>query len=140
VYLLDTNVLSELRKPRRNANLVRWMAAAPADELYLSVITVGEIAKGISRQRRAGTAAAATSAEALQAWLEGLLANYAGRIIAVDVAIATRWGRLCDAHPQFPTDMLIAATALDRGFTVVTRNVRHFQPSGVGVVDPFEKS
>jgi len=55
-------------------------------------------------------------------------------------AIATRWGRLCDAHPQFPTDMLIAATALDRDLTVATRNVDHFQPSGVSVVDPFRKA
>lgn len=140
MYLLDTNVLSEHRKPRRNPNVVRWIGAVPADGLHLSVITIGEIAKGISQQRRAGTTAATTSADALQAWLEGLLADYASRIIEVDVAIATRWGRLCDAHPQFPTDMLLAATALDRGLTVATRNVAHFRPSGVPVVDPFGKA
>ena len=57
----------------------------------------------------------------------------------MDVTIATRWGRLCDAHPQFPTDMLLAATALDLGLTVATRNVDHFRPSGVTVVNPFSK-
>ncbi len=139
MYLLDTNVLSELRKPRRNPNVVKWLAAAPADGLYLSVITVGEIARGIAKQRRAGTTEATAHADALQAWLEGLLAGYAGRIIPVDVAIAARWGRLCEAHPEFATDMLIAATALDRGLTVATRNVAHFLPCGVPVVDPFGK-
>lgn len=139
MYLLDTNVLSELRKPRRNPHVVTWMASVPADSLYLSVITIGEIAKGISKQRRTATEEAVAHADALQAWLEGLLAHYAGRIIEVDVAIATRWGRLCDARPQFPTDMLLAATALDRGLTVSTRNVHHFQGSGVSVVDPFKK-
>ena len=140
MYLLDTNILSELRKPRRNPNVVNWVAAVPADGLHLSVITIGEIAKGISQQRRIGTASATANADALQGWLEGLLADHAGRIIRIDVAIATRWGRLCDAHPQFPTDMLLAATALDRGLTVATRNVDHFRPSGVPVRDPFKKT
>lgn len=139
MYLLDTNVLSELRKRRRNPNVVKWISAVPADSLYLSVITIGEIAQGISRQRRAGTASATAHADALQSWLEGLLADYAERILPVDVAIATRWARLCDAHPQFPTDMLLAATALDYGLTVATRNVAHFRPSGVPVVNPFRK-
>jgi predicted nucleic acid-binding protein len=139
MYLLDTNVVAELRKPRRNPNVVKWLAAAAADALHLSVITIGEIARGIAKQRRAGTTEAAAHADALQAWLEGLLADYAGRIIPVDIAIATRWGRLCDAHPQFATEMLLAATALDHGLTVATRNVARFRPCGVPVIDPFEK-
>ena len=98
---------------------------------------VGEIARGIAKQRRIGTEQSIAHADALQTWLEGLLADYSQRILPVDVAIATRWGRLCDAHPQHPTDMLIAATALDHGLTVVTRNVAHFRPAGVPVVDPF---
>jgi toxin FitB len=137
MYLLDTNVVSELRKPKRNPNVVGWMAEVPTDGLYLSVITIGEIAKGIAKQRRVGTAQAEAHAEALQSWLEGLLASHSNRILEVDVAIATRWGRLCDAHPQFPTDMLLAATALDHGLTVATRNVEHFRPSGVPLVNPF---
>jgi hypothetical protein len=103
------------------------------------VITIAEIAKGIARQRRAGTESSIAYAEALQSWLEGLLANHSNRILEVDVAVATRWGRLCDAHPQFPTDMLIAATALDHGLTVATRNVDHFVPAGVPAVNPFDE-
>ncbi|HEX7089914.1 MAG TPA: type II toxin-antitoxin system VapC family toxin [Longimicrobiales bacterium] len=137
MYLLDTNVVSELRKPRRDPGVVQWLAQVPADGLYLSVITIGEIARGIAKQRRTGTEQSISHADALQAWLEGLLADYSQRILPVDVAIATRWGRLCDAHPQHPTDMLIAATALDHGLTVVTRNVAHFRPAGVPVIDPF---
>lgn len=137
MYLLDTNVISELQKARSDPNVVSWIAHVPADGLYLSVITVGEIAKGIAKQRRAGTEPATSRADALQAWLEGLLAGYSNRIIQVDVAIATRWGRLCDAHPEFPTDMLLAATAMDHGLTVATRNINHFRPAGVPVVNPF---
>ena len=138
MFLLDTNVVSELRKPRRNPHVLSWLSVAPADGLYLSVVSVGEIAKGIVRLRREGAAQATPRADALQAWLEGLLTDYSRRILDVDVAIATRWGRLCDLHPQFPTDMLIAATALDRGLTVATRNVLHFRGAGVPVVNPFE--
>jgi predicted nucleic acid-binding protein len=133
-YLLDTNVVSELRKSRRSASVVEWIAGVAADELFISVITVGEIAKGIAKRQRAEDAAAA---EALQAWLEGLLSSYADRVIPVDVPIATRWGRLSDAHPQLATDMLLAATALDRGLTVATRNVDHFAVANVPVVNPF---
>lgn len=139
MYLLDTNVVSELRKPRRNPNVVRWISAVSADGLYMSVITLGEIAKGIAKERRAGTASATAHADALESWLDGLLTDYADRIIGVDVATATQWGRLCDAHPQFPTDMLLAATALTRGLTVATRNVDHIRPSGVPVINPFAK-
>jgi predicted nucleic acid-binding protein len=138
MYLLDANVISELRKPRRSSNVVRWVSSVPAEQLYLSVITIGEIAKGIAKQRRAGATSSIAHAEALQSWLEGLLSNHSGKILAVDVAVATRWGRLCDAHPQFPTDMLIAATALDHGLTVATRNIDHFLPAGVPVVNPFD--
>jgi toxin FitB len=139
-YLLDRNVVSELQKPHRDTNVVSWMSSAPADGLYLSVITIGEIAKGIAKQRRTGGESAVSRADALQTWLEGLLAEYSSRILEVDVAVATRWGRLCDAHPELPTDMLLAATALDHRLTVATRNVAHFRPAGVPVVNPFERS
>lgn len=137
MYLLDTDIVSELRKPRRDPRVVAWIAAVPSDGLYLSVITAGEIAKGIAKQRRLGTVQAKAHADALQAWLDGLLADYANRILPVNVSIATRWGRLCDTHPQFPTDMLLAATALDHDLAVVTRNVNHFRPSGVRAINPF---
>jgi predicted nucleic acid-binding protein len=133
-YLLDTNVISELRRPKRSAAVVEWVGALATDGLFISVVTVGEIAKGIAKRRRMSGAVAA---DALQSWLEGLLAMYADRIIPVDVPIATRWGRLCDVHPQLATDMLLAATALDRELTIATRNTDHFRLAGVPVVDPF---
>ncbi len=112
-FLIDTNVISELRKARRIPSVVEWIASVRAEQLHISVVTIGEITKGIAKRRR--TAGAIAEADALQSWLEGLLATYADRIIPVDISIAARWGRLCDLHPQLATDMLIAATALDRG-------------------------
>ena len=135
-YLLDTNVISELRKARRSPTVVEWIERASPERLFVSVITIGEIAKGIAKRHRSPRGLA--DANALQSWLEGLLSAYADRVIPVDVAIATRWGRLCDIHPQLATDMLLAATALDRGLTIVTRNVEHFEIAQVPVVNPFD--
>ena len=135
-YLLDTNVISELRKPERKSAVVRWITATRHDKLFISVVAIGEIAKGIAKRRR--TTGGRSSADSLQSWLDGLLATYADRLIPVDVPIATRWGRLCDIHPQLATDMLIAATALERGLIVVTRNVEHFEIAEVPVVNPFQ--
>jgi hypothetical protein len=138
VYLVDTNVLSELRRPRRDPMVVAWLAGAPDDGLFLSVITVGEIAKGIAKVRRGGSRQAVADADALQSWLESVLVHFSQRILPVTVSVATRWGRLCDAHPQLATDMLIAATALEHGLTVATRNVEHFRLALARVVNPFE--
>jgi hypothetical protein len=140
MYLVDTNVLSELRRPRRDPNVVAWLRGAPEDGLFLSVITVGEVAKGIAKVRRAGSRQAMSDADALQSWLESVLADFSQRILPVTVSVATRWGRLCDAHPQLPTDMLIAATALEHGLTVATRNVDHFHLARVHVTNPFQAS
>jgi len=139
MYLVDTDVLSELRRPRRNANVVTWLSRAPDDGLYLSVVTVGEIAKGIAKVRRAGSRQAASDADTLQSWLESVLAEFSQRILPVTVSVATRWGRLCDRHPELPTDMLIAATAQEHGLTVATRNVAHFRRARIPVVNPFEE-
>lgn len=139
MYLVDATVLWELRKPRRNANVVGWLADVPPDGLYLSVITIGEVARRITEQRRADPVDAASHAEGLQAWLEGLLADYSPRILTVDVAIATRWGRLCDAHPRLPIEMLLAATALDHDLTIATRNAERYRSSGVPVFNPFRR-
>jgi hypothetical protein len=140
VYLVDTNVISELRKARRDPNVVAWLGSAPDDGLYLSVITIGEIAKGIAKVRRAGSPQAVADADALQSWLEAVLSDFSPRILPVTVSVATRWGRLCDAHPQLATDMLIAATALEHDLTVATRDVDHFRPARVRVVNPFAAS
>jgi predicted nucleic acid-binding protein len=135
-YLIDTNVVSELRKRRPNENVVRWISELPPDAAFLSVITIGEIAKGISKRRR--SKAGAHEADELQSWMDGLIAIYADRILPVDVPVALRWGRLCDEHPQLATDMLIAATAIEAGLVVATRNVAHFTSAGVPAINPWE--
>jgi hypothetical protein len=135
MYLLDTNVVSELRRPKPDPNVTGWIARLPADSSFLSVLTVGEIAKGIAKRRRDNPDHAA----ALQTWLDRLRTDYAERLVPIDAEIAARWGVLVDAHPQFPVDMLIAATALERGLTVATRNEDHFRLARVPVVNPFKR-
>jgi hypothetical protein len=134
VYLLDTMVLSELRKPRRHPGVVSWLRTVRETDLFLSVVTVGEVEKGIAKQQRRD----AKFATRLADWLDGVLEDYASRIVPIDVNIARRWGRLADAHGHSGADLLIAATALEHGLSVVTRNVRHFAGMGAVVLDPFE--
>lgn len=133
MYLLDTVVLSELRKRQRHPGLVRWLRDKAVPTLFLSVVTIGEIERGILRQRLKEP----VFADALAAWLDRTVEIYADRILAVDTPIARRWGRLSARIGHGGADLLIAATALERGLTVVTRNVRHFAPTGVPVEDPF---
>jgi hypothetical protein len=133
MYLLDTMVLSELRKWRRDPSLVGWLERVRATDLYLSVVTIGEVERGIARQQRRDPA----FAERLAEWLDGVLRYYAARILAIDVNVARRWGRLADAHGHAGADLLIAATAIEHGLAVVTRNVRHFEGTGVPLVNPF---
>jgi len=134
VYLLDTVVLSELRKRQRDPRLVTWLDEIRPVDLYLSVVTIGEIEKGIAKQRRLDPGFAAR----LAAWLDTVLRHYGGRVLPVDIAIARRWGQLADAHNHAGADLLIAATALEHGLTVVTRNVRHFANTGVLLFDPSQ--
>jgi toxin FitB len=133
MYLLDTMVLSELRKARRNPNLVGWLEHVRPTDLFLSVVTIGEVEKGIAKQQRRNPA----FAERLADWLDGVLRYYATRILAVDLSTARRWGRLADAHGDAGVDLLIAATAMEHGLALVTRNVGHFAGTGVPLVDPF---
>jgi toxin FitB len=134
MYLLDTVVLSELRRPRRHPGLVRWLEDVRPTDLYLSVVTIGEVEKGVAKQHRSDP----VLAERLAAWLDEILRHYASRIIGVDVSVARRWGRLADAHGHDGADLLIAATAIEHGLAVVTRNVRHFESTGVALVNPFQ--
>jgi predicted nucleic acid-binding protein len=133
MYLLDTMVLSELRKSRRDPSLVGWLQHVRPTDVYLSVVTIGEVEKGIAKQQRRNPA----FAERLADWLDGVLRYYAPRILAIDLSIARRWGRLADAHGHAGADLLIAATAIEHGLALVTRNVRHFESTGVPLVDPF---
>ena len=134
MFLLDTDVLSALRRRERNPEIARWVGTQRTTDLYLSVVTVGEIERGIMRQQRRDTG----FARELAIWLDRLLDWYGKRVLPVDTATARRWGRLSATLGQDSADLLIAATALEHGLTVVTRNVRHFEPTGVAVVGTFE--
>lgn len=133
MYLVDTDVLSALRKTDRHPAAAEWMSRQRTADVYLSAVSIGEIERGIFRRQRRDP----TFAGDLAAWLDTVLAVYGERVLAVDVPVARRWGRLCGAIGHQGTDLLIAATALERGLTVVTGNARHFQPTGVAVFDPF---
>ena len=136
MYLLDTVVLSELRKspPRRNPNVVAWLASVSPDELFISSISIGEIERGIERQRSVDPAFAA----ALSEWLEVVLRNYGERILPLGVDIARRWGRLSAQVGNNGIDLAIAATALEHGLTIATRNVSDFAATGATLLNPFE--
>jgi predicted nucleic acid-binding protein len=133
MYLIDTVVLSELRKRQRHPGLVKWLRDKAAETLFLSVVTIGEIERGILRQRSQDPA----FAEALAAWLDRTIGIYADRILAIDLPIARCWGRLSARIGHGSADLLIAATALERGLIVVTRDLRHFAPTGASIEDPF---
>lgn len=134
MYLLDTNVLSALRRRERHAHVLGWVSTQRSSDLHVSVISLGEIERGIARTSQRDPRFAALLAE----WLDDLIKLYAGRILPIDLRSARRWGRVSQALGHQDADLLIAATALERGLTVVTRNVRHFKPAGVPVLNPFD--
>lgn len=135
MFLIDTDVLSALRRRVRHPGVSRWIDAQRLTDLYLSVITIGEIERGITRQFRRDPVFAAE----LTLWLDHVISLYADRILDIDLSTARRWGRLSGELGHATPDLLIAATALERGLTVVTRNVRHFEPTGVPVLNPFDR-
>jgi hypothetical protein len=136
-FLLDTNVVSELRKKLPDQNLVAWHKRHTQARAYISTLVVGEIRQGIERLRPRDP----RQAEALDRWLTGLLAAYQDRILPVDVEVAQEWGRL-SAAPQPPpvVDGLMAATAKVHKLTLVTRNVADVARVGIAVLNPFEPS
>jgi predicted nucleic acid-binding protein len=138
VYLIDTNVISEARKrDKANRGVQRFLAQVVAAQtpLYLSVVTIGELRRGIELIRHRGDAA---QAQQLEAWLQTVLTEYADCILPLDAEIAQVWGRLRAPHPEQALDKQIAATALIYSLTVVTRNQRDFEATGVRVLNPFE--
>lgn len=133
-YLVDTNVVSELRKrSRADAGVVDFFATVDPDDLYLSVLTLGELRKGVERIRRRDPEAA----HALDAWLADVLRAYESRILGIDHRIAEVWGEMNAGDPLPVVDSLLAATAKVHRLTLVTRNVRDFERSGVSILDPF---
>lgn len=139
MYLLDTNVISELRKAgtsRMDRNVRSWAKSVSASTLYLSAISILELEIGILLLERRDRSQGAV----LQAWMdEHVLATFHGRILAVDTPIALKCATLHVPTPRSDRDAMIAATAMVHGMKVVTRNVSHFAPTGVGVVDPWNK-
>jgi hypothetical protein len=134
-YLLDTNVISELRKRHPDPNVVAWFDTVSSAEIFISALTIGEIRLGIERLRRKDSA----QAEHLGHWLQGLRATYQDHIVGIDAAAAEEWGRL-SAHDPLPViDGLLAASAKIRGWTLVTRNTADLAPSTVMLLNPFAR-
>ncbi len=132
-YLLDTNVVSELVRTRPDEQVVAWLGGLRTAQIYLSVLTVGEIRTGVQRLMSRDAA----RATALETWVHGLEETYGDRILPVTLEIAQRWPVVHAARPLPVVDSLLAATALAHGLTVATRNTRDFVDSGVPVVNPF---
>jgi toxin FitB len=132
-YLLDTNVVSEARKPAGDPHVRAWFASTAPSGLYLSVLVLGEIRQGIERLRRRDP----TQAAMLDKWLAALRRDYADRLLPVTVEIADVWGSLNAPSPLPVIDGLLAATALVHGLTLVTRNTSDVARTGVRLLNPF---
>jgi predicted nucleic acid-binding protein len=138
MYLVDTDVISEIRKGVKANSGVRGFfarASREATPLYLSVVTIGELRTGVERLRHRGDT---PQAKRLERWLRQVTTAYAGAILPFDEEIAHVWGRLRVPNPENPLDKQIAATALIHDLAVVTRNSAHFAPTGVRIHNPFE--
>jgi predicted nucleic acid-binding protein len=135
MFLLDTNVISELRRPERaDSNVVAWAGAISAASFFLSAISILEIELGALQIARKDAAQGAV----LRAWIDDqILPRFEGRILAVDTAVAQRCARLHVPDPRSERDALIAATAMVHGLTVVTRDVTDFEPMGVALLNPW---
>jgi toxin FitB len=134
-FLLDTNVLSELRRGRRcHPNVERWFGTIDDQEVHTSVVVLGELKRGIERVRPKDP----TFAGELERWLTRLTAAMGKRILPVDQAVALAWGFISAPHAVPPIDGLLAATAMVHGHTIVTRNVKDVAHLGVSYLDPFE--
>lgn len=134
MYLLDTNVVSELRKPKPHQGVVEWMRHAPEGSLFLSVVSLGEIQAGIEITREQDP----RKADEIERFLTDVAQTY--NIVPADAPVFRRLAQLVHRRPDHHLeDALIAASALVRGLSVVTRNVADFKPFGVRVIDPFAK-
>jgi predicted nucleic acid-binding protein len=134
-FLLDTNIVSEARRRTQNRNFATWWANVPSARLYLSVLTIGEIERGIEKLRARGEDARVAG---LDGWLAGLVKQFSDRILPVDVAVATEWGQQRSARKIPSIDGLIAATARVHGLTLVTRNVADMAGTGARLHNPFK--
>jgi toxin FitB len=132
-YLLDTNVISETRKKGPDPRVLAFLELTDSSTLYLSVLTIGELRRGIETKRRDDPAAA----KSLAAWAQGLEIGFADHILGIDAATARLWGEWSSDRPRPVVDTLLAATAGIHGLTFVTRNLRHVQGLPVKVLSPW---
>jgi toxin FitB len=134
-FLIDTNIISEVQKGVRcNENVASWFESIDDSELFLSVLVLGEIRKGIEKARLKQT----DKANALENWLNAIITAFVGRILPVDLAVAQEWGRMNIAQTMPVIDGLLAATAKVNNLTIATRNIVDIRNSGVKFINPFE--
>jgi len=133
-YLLETNVISETRKIRADPAVLTFLGAADVAALFLSVLTLGELRKGVAARRRIDP----VTADQLGTWVAGIETTYADRVLPVDTSVARIWGELSAGRSLPAIDTLIAATAMVHGLTLVTRNTRDVELTGVPVIDPWQ--
>lgn len=137
MYLLDTNVISEIRKQHRcDANVAKWCETVESSELFLSILVMGEIRQGVEKLRKRDP----FQAQHLERWLESLQTNFADRILGVDARVADEWGRMSSKGNIPVIDCYLAASAKVHEMTLVTRNVNDVAGLGADVFNPFEFS
>lgn len=136
-FILDTNVVSELVAREVHRKVLNWIESTDSESIFLSVITIGELKKGIEKLQES------KRRNMLKSWLEeDLLVRFRDRILSLDIPILLTWGSLVakmekEGHPLPAIDSLLAATAAQTGFTLVTRNAAHFKAAGISVFDPW---
>jgi len=134
-FLIDTHILSELRRgPRCDSKVACWALRERGDAHYISVLSFGEIRRGLEVLRKKSP----EQCDALEVWLQSLRVDYASCTIGITREIAGRWGEMCSRRPLPVMDSLLAATALEFGLTLATRNTRDFAGLGISTVDPFQ--
>jgi toxin FitB len=134
MLLLDTVALSELMRSRPDPRVLAWFRRGDPSTVFISVVTMGEIERGIEKQRREDPA----FARRLESWRDAVIDDFGERVLPVTTKISLLWGRLGGRRGHLDADLLIAATALVHDLTVVTRNVRRFDGTGARILDPFE--
>jgi len=135
LYLLDSNVVSELRKKKSmNTGVLNFFQSIDSAEVYLPVQTIGELRRGVENLRNRGDV---SQAKKIEGWLNLILSEYSDRIIEFDADCAQVWGRLMSPHNQNAVDKQIAAIGLIHGMSIVTRNVKHFAGTGTTLINPF---